>query len=209
MFYEQFKDPFYKWINTSTKTKEETCDDTEIQVLPLRVAVSPLRKLKRFMMLREEICEEEEFNADEEFGIKILKMLLSGAKYNDILALKSYTPIKDKEKIIEREIIYYLQNVDSLPLYPSVEDYANHIQAPKDYVERLFNGLNNNNFIRLFPQTDENEFSEIFGAKLLSVYARFKRHGFTPGTPCIMPQGYKITRQVLHECIYGWLDSIV
>jgi len=99
----------------------------------LREIYSPSRLLEKNLILYKEEGTEEEFSNE------ISQVLIKTKDYSSILKVKPKGNLPEEKinKIREQSVSWYLSHQDTLPLFPSVSDWAGYIHAPEDFIEKI------------------------------------------------------------------------
>ncbi|MBX0335559.1 hypothetical protein K3G39_20195 [Pontibacter sp. HSC-14F20] len=103
---------------------------------------------------------------------------------SELIRTKSFdaiTKIIPPKSLSESEVSYakqlvvtnYLGSRDELPLYPTTEDWANYINAPKDFIESIL-PTDISGLIQYLPDTTMGGFNALFSNRLKALYLLLK-----------------------------------
>jgi hypothetical protein len=134
----------------------------------LRDLFSPSRVMEKNQILFKQDGIEEDFS-DE-----IVAVLIKTKDFSSILKVKPKGNLPEDKinKIRKQSVSWYLSHQDTLPLFSSVSDWADYIQAPEDFIEKIL--PEKPHFISELPQPSD--LTILFHKKIEKLYPILKRN---------------------------------
>ena len=118
---------------------------------------------------------EEEKNDEEEFADSIISELLVTKDYSKILKIRypKSILISKIEGIINKQIMFYLDSRDDLPMFSTISDFAKYINAPENIIEGIIPKKKPSIYTYL-PQPEFGDFAELFTKRLKVLFKEIK-----------------------------------
>lgn len=164
------------WCDDRYKIKSEDVDvsDKINNKEPIsRELISEIYSPRNHHIKMLEVCREdmeEDYGVEEYFGDEISTLLLQNPDYLKLKSINIPNGISKgkSEKIINHNIKLFLESVDELSAFPTIQEWANYINAPEELISQIFQDFNPlSSIIFMLPSTDDNTLIELFEGRLV------------------------------------------